>query len=155
VATVGPRGDFRGSEDGRGGEPGGRKGRDGEGVSSPLVPPGGSAVIIGSVALIGDRRTSNGSGETPQASAVVLVEKAGAESPGYVAVDLDGQQSLKQKIEAVEAQLVLAALERQSWNQTKAAIELGLSRPGLLNKIRRYRLRDHGKTRPTRAAQGR
>jgi DNA-binding NtrC family response regulator len=108
--------------------------------------------MIGSVTFIGDRRTSNGSGEVPQGPAVVLVEKPGAEPPGYLAVGLDGQQSLKQKIEAVEAQLVLAALERQSWNQTKAAIELGLSRPGLLNKIRRYRLRDCGKTRPTRAA---
>jgi DNA-binding NtrC family response regulator len=107
------------------------------------------------VAFTGDRPAPNGSTDPPQGPAVVLVDKAGDESPGYVAVGLDGQQSLKQKIEAVEAQLVLAALERLSWNQTKAAIELGLSRPGLLNKIRRYRLRDRGKTRPVRTAQGR
>jgi len=107
------------------------------------------------VALTGDGRTSNGLGEPPHASAVVLVDKADAEAPGYLAVGLDGQQSLKQKIEAIEAQLVLAALERQSWNQTKAAIELGLSRPGLLNKIRRYHLRDHGNTRPARTTHGR
>ena len=54
----------------------------------------------------------------------------------------------------MEAQLVLAALERQQWNQTKAAIDLGLSRPGLLNKIRRYRLRDRTKVRPVRTANG-
>jgi two-component system response regulator HupR/HoxA len=82
------------------------------------------------------------------------VDDASPESPSYLTVGLDGDQSLKEKIEAVEAQLVLAALERQQWNQTKAAIDLGLSRPGLLNKIRRYRLRDRTKVRPVRTANG-
>jgi len=106
------------------------------------------------VGFIGDRGISNGTVD-PRTTSVVLVDEDGVESPSYLAVGLDGQQSLKEKIEAVEAQLVLAALERQRWNQTKAAVELGLSRPGLLNKIRRYRLRDRRKSRAVRAVESR
>ena len=108
------------------------------------------SVVMG---FIGDRRISNGSAE-PTATVAEHVDDASPESPSYLTVGLDGEQSLKEKIEAVEAQLVLAALERQQWNQTKAAIDLGLSRPGLLNKIRRYRLRDRTKVRPVRTANG-
>jgi two-component system response regulator HupR/HoxA len=57
-------------------------------------------------------------------------------------VSFESDESLKEKIESVEAQLVLAALKRQQWNQSKAAAELGLSRPGLANKIKRYGLRE-------------
>jgi len=86
---------------------------------------------------------------------VLLLSPEAPTAPGYVAVLLDGQTSLKEKIEAVEAQLVLAALERQRWNQSKAAVELGLSRPGLANKIKRYRLRDRDLTGGTESLQRR
>ena len=53
------------------------------------------------------------------------------------AVALDGQ-SLKDRVEQLEAALVRAALERHRWNHTRAADELGLSRVGLSNKLKRY-----------------
>ena len=50
---------------------------------------------------------------------------------------LDGQ-SLKERVEHLEVALVRAALERHLWNHTRAADELGLSRVGLSNKLKRY-----------------
>ena len=52
--------------------------------------------------------------------------------------------SLKEKVEALEARLVCATLDRCHWNHSKAARELGLSRVGLANKIRRYDIRRAG-----------
>lgn len=46
--------------------------------------------------------------------------------------------TLKTTVELVEAQLVRQALHRHHWNQSRAARELGLSRVGLDNKIKRY-----------------
>jgi two-component system response regulator HupR/HoxA len=43
-------------------------------------------------------------------------------------------------VQHLEKHLVHATLERCHWNQSKAAGELGLSRVGLANKIRRYGL---------------
>ena len=57
-------------------------------------------------------------------------------APGQ-AVALDGL-SLKERVEQLEAALVRAALERHRWNHTRAADELGLSRVGLSNKLKRY-----------------
>ncbi len=51
----------------------------------------------------------------------------------------DGR-TLKEMVESLEGQLVRQALEKCRWNQSKAARELGLSRVGLANKIRRYAL---------------
>ena len=48
--------------------------------------------------------------------------------------------SLKQRVEALEAQLLREALIRHSWNKSRAAEELGLSRVGLRNKLERYGL---------------
>ncbi|MCC6142077.1 MAG: sigma-54-dependent Fis family transcriptional regulator [Nitrospira sp.] len=48
--------------------------------------------------------------------------------------------TLKQKVERLEAQVVSEMLVRYRWNQSKVAKELGLSRVGLANKIRRYKL---------------
>jgi two-component system response regulator HupR/HoxA len=48
--------------------------------------------------------------------------------------------SLKDIVETLERRVVSAALDRHRWNQSRAAKELGLSRVGLANKIRRYRL---------------
>lgn len=50
--------------------------------------------------------------------------------------------SLKEMVESLERQVVAAALQRNHWNQSRAAEELGLSRVGLANKIKRYRLQD-------------
>jgi two-component system response regulator HupR/HoxA len=49
-------------------------------------------------------------------------------------------KTLKEMVESLEGQLVQRVLEKNDWNQSKAARELGLSRVGLANKIRRYAL---------------
>jgi two-component system response regulator HupR/HoxA len=54
--------------------------------------------------------------------------------------------NLKQSVESLEKHLVTETLTRLHWNQSKAAHELGLSRVGLANKIKRYGL---GRARPT------
>ncbi len=56
----------------------------------------------------------------------------------------DGK-TLKEMVESLEQQLVLHTLEKQRWNQSRAARELGLSRVGLANKIRRYALDEKGR----------
>lgn len=48
--------------------------------------------------------------------------------------------TLKEKVESLEKNLVRDALFKHRWNQSKAADELGLSRVGLANKIKRYSL---------------
>jgi two-component system response regulator HupR/HoxA len=49
-------------------------------------------------------------------------------------------KTLRDQVQSLEKHLVHEALERCHWNQSKAAGELGLSRVGLANKIRRYGL---------------
>jgi DNA-binding NtrC family response regulator len=51
-----------------------------------------------------------------------------------------GGNTLKAQVQNLEKYLVHETLERCHWNQSKAAGELGLSRVGLANKIRRYGL---------------
>ncbi|MBA4326090.1 MAG: sigma-54-dependent Fis family transcriptional regulator [Rhodobacter sp.] len=46
--------------------------------------------------------------------------------------------SLKDIVEQVERSVVERALDRNQWNQSKVAADLGLSRVGLANKIKRY-----------------
>ena len=53
--------------------------------------------------------------------------------------DLDGL-TLKEKVEQMEARIIEETLTRLRWNQSRAAAELGLSRVGLSNKIKRYNL---------------
>jgi two-component system, NtrC family, response regulator HupR/HoxA len=50
------------------------------------------------------------------------------------------QGKLKDKVESLETYLVTQSLLRHKWNQSRAAHELGISRVGLANKIRRYKL---------------
>ena len=50
--------------------------------------------------------------------------------------------TLKEKVESLEAMLIEQALKKHRWNQSRAAKELGLSRVGLANKIKRYELMD-------------
>ncbi|MDD3049691.1 MAG: sigma 54-interacting transcriptional regulator [Candidatus Cloacimonetes bacterium] len=45
---------------------------------------------------------------------------------------------LKDALEKLEIQMINDALERSGWNQTRAAKELGLSRQGLIKKMKRY-----------------
>jgi two-component system response regulator HupR/HoxA len=53
---------------------------------------------------------------------------------------VETRKTLKQQVEELEAWLVKDALHRHRWNRSKAAKELGLSRVGLSNKLRRYGL---------------
>ncbi|MDJ0686716.1 MAG: sigma-54 dependent transcriptional regulator [Alphaproteobacteria bacterium] len=50
--------------------------------------------------------------------------------------------NLKEMVESLERELVASTLVRTHWNQSKAAAELGLSRVGLANKIKRYGLQN-------------
>jgi len=52
--------------------------------------------------------------------------------------------TLKDKVESLEKHLVGEVLVRHRWNQSRAASELGLSRVGLANKIKRYDLDETG-----------
>lgn len=51
-------------------------------------------------------------------------------------------KTLKDQVESLEKHLVETTLQRHRWNQSKVADELGLSRVGLANKIRRYGLNE-------------
>jgi two-component system response regulator HupR/HoxA len=55
---------------------------------------------------------------------------------------LDG--SLKDRMEALEANVLRECLIRHRWNKTRAATELGLSRVGLRSKLTRYGLEKKG-----------
>ncbi len=48
--------------------------------------------------------------------------------------------TLKSKVDSMERRVVEDVLRRHRWNQSRAAKELGLSRVGLANKIKRYDL---------------
>ena len=50
-------------------------------------------------------------------------------------------RSLKQAVAELEKRLILEALERSQHNQQRAAIALGVSRQGLIKKIKRYALK--------------
>jgi transcriptional regulator with PAS, ATPase and Fis domain len=63
-----------------------------------------------------------------------------SEQPEDYDVSLLEGGSLKDRLEAIERQLVIKALEEHGWNKSRAAVALGLSRKGLKNKIARYRL---------------
>ncbi|KUM27262.1 Fis family transcriptional regulator [Mesorhizobium loti] len=52
--------------------------------------------------------------------------------------------TLKDQVESLEKQIVGRALIRNHWNQSRTAAELGLSRVGLANKIKRYNLNENG-----------
>ena len=52
--------------------------------------------------------------------------------------------SLKEMVESLEAKIAETTLRKLNWNQTQAAQELGLSRVGLANKIKRYSLAEQG-----------
>ena len=49
--------------------------------------------------------------------------------------------TLKENVESLEQSILTQMLDARHWNQSKVADELGLSRVGLANKIKRYALR--------------
>ncbi|MDH3216928.1 MAG: sigma 54-interacting transcriptional regulator [Candidatus Krumholzibacteria bacterium] len=54
-----------------------------------------------------------------------------------------GRLTLRQQIEHLEKTEIRAALERNRWNKSQTAIELSISYPSLLSKIKRYNLRTY------------
>ncbi|ACK52648.1 two component, sigma54 specific, transcriptional regulator, Fis family [Methylocella silvestris BL2] len=68
-----------------------------------------------------------------------LLAAAPRERPGAGGFQPEGV-TLKDQVESLEKQIVGRALARNHWNQSRAATELGLSRVGLANKIKRYNL---------------
>jgi two-component system response regulator HupR/HoxA len=71
-----------------------------------------------------------------------LLAAAARRSGAAVAGFTPQGQTLKEKIESLEKYLVRDALARHKWNRSRVAEELGLSRVGLANKIRRYGLNE-------------
>jgi DNA-binding NtrC family response regulator len=53
---------------------------------------------------------------------------------------IEGGNSLKLKVANLEKKLILQELKSNSWNKSKTATALGLSRKGLDKKILRYGL---------------
>jgi two-component system response regulator HupR/HoxA len=70
-----------------------------------------------------------------------VFDKVRSRNPSHVNIAPVGT-SLKSMVEDLEKQVVDASLQRNHWNQSKAAEELGLSRVGLANKIKRYGLQN-------------
>jgi two-component system response regulator HupR/HoxA len=71
-----------------------------------------------------------------------LSEKIAATPVGHPApLPVAEGGNLREIVERVERAVVARALERCHWNQSKVAADLGLSRVGLANKIRRYDIR--------------
>lgn len=87
------------------------------------------------VALAGDGEFLSAKLMSPEFARLVPRESRPA-SPSFA----DGKGTLKDKVEALEMQLVAQTLLAHRWNHSRAARELGLSRVGLANKIKRYKL---------------
>ncbi len=71
-----------------------------------------------------------------------ILEAAGRELAPDAAFAPAGS-TLKDKVESLERHILREALQRHKWNRSRVAEALGLSRVGLANKIRRYRLNEH------------
>lgn len=65
---------------------------------------------------------------------------ATAQAASREAASLPASGTLQDRLEAVEAMVLREVMLRQRWNKTRAAAELGLSRVGLLAKLRRMGL---------------
>lgn len=53
---------------------------------------------------------------------------------------MEKPEGLKERIEKLERELILDSLRRNNWNKTATAHDLGISRPGLYNKLRHFGL---------------
>ena len=67
------------------------------------------------------------------------IKDAAAANDANVPKTIEGA-NLKEMVENLERRVVRETLDRTRWNQSQAATELGLSRVGLANKIKRYKL---------------
>lgn len=77
---------------------------------------------------------------TTQYMSPAIVETVIRPSPVAAQQFLPEGETLKDRVESLERHLVREALARYRWNQSRVAEELGLSRVGLANKIKRYGL---------------
>ena len=75
---------------------------------------------------------------SPEVLAAAAARKGPEALRGFIA---EGT-TLKDQVESLEKQIVGRALLRNHWNQSRTANELGLSRVGLANKIKRYNLNE-------------
>lgn len=91
------------------------------------------------VALAGDGEFLSRSHMSPEFVRLLPARPAGPRQPDF----LRDKTTLKEKVESLEAHVVTQCLLRHKWNHSRAARELGISRVGLANKIKRYKL-DHG-----------
>jgi two-component system, NtrC family, response regulator HupR/HoxA len=64
-----------------------------------------------------------------------IKEKSGNQYPG-----LRVNGTLKDAVETLEKQLIREGLDRNNWNKSKLAKELGISRAGLIMKVEKYGL---------------
>ena len=69
----------------------------------------------------------------------ILVSPHIANRSGRLAEDLEGS-TLKEVVEDLEQHLIRQCLQKHDGNKTRAAKELGLSRPGLRKKLARYEI---------------
>jgi two-component system, NtrC family, response regulator HupR/HoxA len=90
------------------------------------------------VALASDGAFLSRKHMSPEFAQLFPVGLADARQPDF----LKGRYTLKQRVESLEAHFVSQSLLRHKWNHSRAARELGISRVGLANKIKRYRLDD-------------
>ena len=82
----------------------------------------------------------NNSDITPE----MLSERFPEREPASLSTDSGGL--LRDRVEETEVRTIRQALEKNHWNITRTAEELGLSRQGLYLKIRRYRLQERQDT---------
>ncbi len=93
------------------------------------------------VALASDGEFLSRKHMSPEFAQLFPSSVADSRQPAY----LKGKHTLKERVESLEAHFVSQCLLRHKWNHSRAARELGISRVGLANKIKRYKL-DHGDT---------
>ena len=91
------------------------------------------------VALASDGEFLSRKHMSPEFAQLLPTSIAESRQPAY----LQGKRTLKERVESLEAHFVSQCLLRHKWNHSRAARELGISRVGLANKIKRYKL-DHG-----------
>jgi DNA-binding NtrC family response regulator len=80
-------------------------------------------------------------GDPIEARDVVLHGPSSA-TDTFAAGDTEGSLALREHVDALERRLITAALARTDNNQTRAALELGVSRYGLQKMMKRLGLRD-------------
>lgn len=91
------------------------------------------------VALASDGEFLSRKHMSPEFAQLFPASLADSRQPAF----LKGKRTLKERVESLEAHFVSQCLLRHKWNYSRAARELGISRVGLANKIKRYKL-DHG-----------